>query len=171
MKTDFRAERRDLYAPSAAEFSVVDVPPFLFAMADGRGDPNVSRDYGEAVELLYAVSYAAKFLSKAEIGRDYVVGPLEGLWDAQRLSAFADRSKSEWSWTMMIRQPDWLTPELFARALAKASTKRPGAAAVRLEAFTEGLSVQILLRWLSGSSQRHLCCVGGEPLPQPAGSV
>lgn len=144
MKTDFRTERRDLYAPSAAQFSVVEVPPFRFAMVDGRGDPNVSPEYADAVASLYAVSYAAKFASKAETGDDYVVGPLEGLWDAERRAAFLDRSKGEWRWTMMIRQPDWLTAELFARAVAKASAKRPGVSAVRLETFTEGLSVQIL---------------------------
>jgi hypothetical protein len=144
MTTDFRAERRDLYAPSAAAFSVVDVPRFLFAMVDGRGDPNTSAEYAEAVESLYAVSYAAKFASKAEMGRDHVVGPLEGLWDAERRSAFLDRSKGEWRWTMMIRQPDGLPADLFARAVAKASSKHPGAEAVRLEAFAEGPSVQIL---------------------------
>ena len=144
MKSDFRAERRDLYSPKAGDFSVVDVPEFLFAMVDGHGDPNTSPDYARAVESLYSVSYAAKFASKAELDRDYVVGPLEGLWDAERMEAFLDRSKGEWSWTMMIRQPDWITPELFERAVAKAVKKQPAAEAVRLEAYAEGLSVQIL---------------------------
>ncbi len=45
---------------------------------------------------------------------------------------------------MMIRQPDALPPDLFARAVAKAAARRPGATAVRLETFAEGLSVQIL---------------------------
>src|SRR5687767_5942525 len=79
VKIDFRTERRDLYAPSAKDFSVVDVPPMRFAMVDGHGDPNISPDYAGAVEGLYSVSFAAKFASKAELGRDYVVGPLEGL--------------------------------------------------------------------------------------------
>jgi hypothetical protein len=34
VKTDFRTERRDLYAPSAKEFNVVDVPELLFVMVD-----------------------------------------------------------------------------------------------------------------------------------------
>ncbi|MFC0678524.1 GyrI-like domain-containing protein [Lysobacter korlensis] len=144
MKTDFRTERPDLYSPKADGFSVVDVPPFRFAMIDGRGDPNTSPEYAAAVEALYSVSYAAKFASKAELHRDCVVGPLEGLWDAERMASFLDRSKSEWRWTMMIRQPDWIPPELWEHAIAKAAKKRPGVANVRLETFTEGLSVQIL---------------------------
>jgi hypothetical protein len=144
VKLDFRTERRDLYAPSAKDFSVVDVPAMLFAMVDGHGDPNTSPDYARAVESLYAVSYAAEFASKGELDRDYVVGPLEGLWDAERMGAFVDRSKDEWSWTMMIRQPDWVTSELFEQAVAKSAKKRPGVEVVRLETYAEGLSVQIL---------------------------
>ena len=144
VKIDFRAERRDLYAPSAKDFSVVEVPEFRFAMIDGQGDPNISPDYVRAVEALYSVSYAAKFASKAELDRDYVVPPLEGLWDAERRAAFLDRSKDEWTWTMMIRQPDWLTEEVWERAVAKAAAKRPGVEDVRLESYAEGLSVQIL---------------------------
>src|SRR3712207_5627521 len=113
-------------------------------MIDGRGDPNTGPDYAAAVESLYSVSYAAKFASKAELDRDYFVGPLEGLWDAERRESFIDRSKGEWSWTMMIRQPDWITAEMFERAVAKAVKKQPAAEKVRLETYDEGLSVQIL---------------------------
>jgi hypothetical protein len=72
-KTDFKAERKDLYAPASKEFSVVDVPAFDFAMIDGRGDPNTSPAYADAVEALYSISYALKFGSKRELGKDYVV--------------------------------------------------------------------------------------------------
>lgn len=144
-KTDFRAERKDLYAPTAKDFSIVDVPAFDFAMIDGHGDPNTSTEYANAVEALYSVSYAAKFASKLELGRDYVVGPLEGLWTAVDPSAFTSRSKGDWSWTMMIRQPDWLTGQIRDLAVAKASTKNlPALELLRFEALAEGLSVQIL---------------------------
>jgi len=144
-KIDFRAERKDLYSPTAKDFSVVDVPVFHFAMIEGHGDPNTSPEYASAVEALYSVSYAAKFASKLELGRDYVVGPLEGLWSADDLSAFTSRSKSDWSWTMMIRQPDWITGQIRDLAVAKASTKTlPALELLRFESFAEGLSVQIL---------------------------
>lgn len=144
-KTDFRVERKDLYSPSAGEFSVVDVPPFDFAMIDGSGDPNTSPAYADAVQALYTVSFAVKFASKSELGKDYVVGPLEGLWRTDDPSAFATASKADWSWTMMIRQPDWITAELRELAQAKVAGKKlPGLELLRFETIAEGLSVQIL---------------------------
>lgn len=144
-KTDFRAERKDLYSPGTKDFAVVEVPAFTFAAVDGEGDPNTSSGYAEAVEALYSVSYAAKFVSKASLGRDYVVGPLEGLWDAERRESFIDRSKDEWSWTMMIRQPDWITDDVRHQAIAKTAKKGPPALErLRFETFEEGLSVQIM---------------------------
>jgi hypothetical protein len=144
-KTDFRAERKDLYSPTAKDFSVVDVPVFHFAMISGHGDPNTSPEYASAVQALYSVPYAAKIASKLELGRDYVVGPLEGLWTADDPSAFTSRSKSDWSWTMMIRQPDWITGQIRDLAVAKASKKGLRALdSLQFETLAEGLSVQIL---------------------------
>jgi hypothetical protein len=78
-KKDFRKELKHLYEPSARDFSVVDVPPMRYLMIDGSGNPNSSKEYKEAIEALYAVSYTLKFASKKEFGKDYVVPPLEGL--------------------------------------------------------------------------------------------
>jgi hypothetical protein len=139
-KIDFRTERKDLYAPTT-EFDVVEVPRFEFFAVSGRGDPNTSEEYADAVAALYAVSYAAKFASKRVFDRDYVVAPLEGLWPMEARSS----PKSEWSWTMLLRQPDWLTAEVREHALEAARTKQLAAAdRVRFEVITEGLSVQIL---------------------------
>jgi len=144
-KTDFKIERRDLYRPGKSDFVVVDVPEFSFLMVDGKGDPNTSASYAEAVAALYSLSYAAKFASKAELGRDYVVGPLEGLWDSDRMGSFIDRSKNEWRWTMMIRQPEWITDDIRAAATEKASTKgTAGLDRVRSATLREGLCAQIM---------------------------
>jgi hypothetical protein len=43
---------------------LVEMPELAFLMIDGHGDPNVSIEYREAVEGLYAVSYAVKFAIK-----------------------------------------------------------------------------------------------------------
>ncbi len=123
-KTDFKAERKDLYAPASKEFSVVDVPAFDFAMIDGRGDPNTSPAYADAVEALYSISYALKFGSKRELGKDYVVAPLEGLWHGESTSAFTCASKSEWTWTMMVRRPHWLSADMRDQARAKVAEKK-----------------------------------------------
>jgi len=143
-KVDFRAQQKDLYAPGSATFSVVDVPGFEFFAVEGHGDPNSSADYADAVAALYAVSYAAKFASKRVLERDYVVPPLEGLWTSPPAS-FLDRRKSDWSWTMLIRQPGWLTEEVRAQAVEVARSKQPAAAgSLRFVELTEGTCVQIL---------------------------
>ncbi|GAA1789136.1 GyrI-like domain-containing protein [Agromyces lapidis] len=134
------------YTAAHGAFDLVEVPPLRYAMVDGEGDPNTAPEYTAAVEALYAVSYAAKFQSKRELERDYVVGPLEGLWSAADPSVFVTREKSAWSWTMMIWQPDWLTPGMQQAALAKALAKAPAVARLRFETLTEGLCVQTLHR-------------------------
>jgi len=132
------------YTAPRDRFELVEVPPLRYAMIDGRGDPNTAPEYVAAVEALYAVAYAAKFALKRELGRDHVVGPLEGLWTADDPAAFVTREKSAWSWTMMIWQPDWLTPHVFDAAVAKAAAKAPAATGLRLETLDEGLCVQTL---------------------------
>jgi hypothetical protein len=146
-KVDFKRELKHLYRPSARAFVVVDVPPMQFLMIDGHGDPNTAREYQEALEALYAVAYKLKFMSKVELGRDYVVPPLEGLWWAADMETFSTkRDKSAWDWTMMIMQPEWIAPRHFEDALEQARKQKDPAALVklRLETYHEGLSVQIL---------------------------
>jgi hypothetical protein len=143
--TDLKAERKDLYAPKAGVFAEVVVPPMTYLAIDGSGDPNVSEDYADAVTALFAASYAAKFLSKRELGRDYVVLPLEGLWWAEDLAVFRSRDKGSWSWRMMIRQPDWVGEVLLDEAGSTA--ERKGALAARLlrqQVLDEGRCVQTL---------------------------
>ncbi len=146
-KIDFKKERRHLYQPSAKEFVMVDVPPMNFLMIDGHGDPNTAQEYKDAVEALYAVAFRIKFISKNEVGRDYVVPPLEGLWGAEDMETFTiGRDKSAWDWTMMIMQPEWVTLEMFQEALKQVEKKKnlPALPKLRLERYHEGLSVQIL---------------------------
>lgn len=121
------------------------MPPLHYLQMDGAGDPNTAEAYKIGVAWLYSVSYAMKFAAKAELGRDYVVGPLEALWWADDMSTFLTRKKSDWQWTIMILQPDFVTSALFVRAVDKAS-KKLGAppASLRLETYHEGLSVQTL---------------------------
>ena len=126
-KVDFKRELRQLYGASR-EPRLVDVPVLNYLMIDGHGDPNTAVEYRDAVEALYAISYAAKFLVKgAPDGVDYGVLPLEGLWWTADMSRFSAEDKSAWDWTMMIMQPDVVTAEIFEQALAKTAKKRrPG---------------------------------------------
>lgn len=143
---DIKRERRDLYSGRVGRFDMVEVPPMRFAVADGHGDPNTSQDYRRALEALYATSYAVRAAARAELGRVHTVGPLEGLWYAQDPGAFTARDKAAWSWTMMIWQPDWITPDLLSAALEKVTTTRgPDARErVRFAEHVEGTAVQTL---------------------------
>ena len=142
---DIKKERKDLYAPKPGNFEFVDVPEMGFLMVVGHGDPNTSSAYREAVEALYATSYAVRAVAKTRLGRVHTVGPLEGLWSAQDMEVFRTRDKSAWDWTMMIAQPEWITVEVVDLGLAAAQKKRlPALGLVRFERYVEGRSVQIL---------------------------
>lgn len=145
-KVDFKKTLGSYHA-SAGVFRVLDVPRMQYLMVDGHGDPNTSPQYAEAVESLYPVAYRLKFASKDDLGRDYVVPPLEGLWWAEDMSTFTTaRDKTRWDWTMMLMVPDWIDPAMFSAAVAEVGAK--GAPSrledVRLEPLTEGRCVQTL---------------------------
>ncbi len=149
-KLDLKRELKHLYAPSAKQVSVVDVPTLSYLTVDGQGDPNEAPAYAQAVEALFSLSYAIKFAVKKSLGQDYAVMPLEGLWWSDDLAVFTsgDRSqgRSLWRWRMMVLQPDLVTEELF-RAVSRdlAERKRlPALKLVELTAFSEGSSAQVL---------------------------
>ncbi len=142
---DVKRELRQLYAPKNTDWALVDVPAQQFIAVDGRGDPNTSTEYANAVEALYSVAYAIKFASKRE-GRDLVVGPLEGLWWADEPEVFTARAKDSWHWRMLISQPGWITEEAIAEAKRLTAAKKdlPAIADVRREVLHEGISAQVL---------------------------
>lgn len=145
-KVDFK-KTLDGYQAVHGQFRVIDTPEMRYLMIDGHGDPNTSPAYTQALQALYPVAYALKFASKRELGRDYVVPPLEGLWWADDMEAFtAARDKSQWDWTMMLMVPEWIDEAMFHVAVdvvrAKGATERLDD--VRIEILVEGLCVQTL---------------------------
>jgi hypothetical protein len=139
----------DAYRARRGSFRIVDIPEMQFLMVDGRGDPNTSPAYTQAIEALYPVAYALKFASKVDLGRDYVVPPLEGLWTADDMAAYTSAvDRSQWRWTLMIMTPDWLDDDAFAAAVERTRTKAKDAPArldaVRLASLAEGRCVQTL---------------------------
>jgi hypothetical protein len=146
-KRDLRKELRHLYAPSAREVAQVEVPAMSFLTLDGEGDPNGSQAYADAVEALFALSYAIKFAVKQGAqGFDYGVMPLEGLWWSDDMASFTTGDRSRWRWTMMIMQPDVVTRDLVARITPAVAVKKelPALARVSLETYEEGLAAQVL---------------------------
>jgi hypothetical protein len=146
-KLDLKKQLRHLYQASAKEAAMVEVPPMTYLMVDGQGDPNTVPAYAEAVELLFTVSYAVKFMvKKAPSGVDYGVLPLEGLWWADDMARFSTSDRSAWLWTMMIAQPPFVSRDLIEQAMVEVRLKKHPKAMERLrvETFTEGRCAQIL---------------------------
>lgn len=145
-KLDLRKELKCLYSPSHREVTLVRVPKFNFAMIDGQGDPNVSRDFQEAIQALYSVSYTLKFMFKLERKIDYPVMALEGLWWTEGTKTFDVTRRDSWKWNLMILQPKIVKREVFKEAVKRAREKKDQSALdkVRFESFQEGMCVQIM---------------------------
>ena len=146
-KIDFKKELKDLYKASPKKAEIVDVPQMKFLMIDGKGDPNTSQEFQDAVEALYSLSYTLKFMvKKGELEIDYGVMPLEGLWWVDDISQFSIENKEAWKWTLMIMQPDYVTTELFNEAVEQVKKKKDPVALpkVKFESFSEGKAAQIM---------------------------
>lgn len=156
MAYDFKRAFRDLYQPKAKP-ELVDVPAMTFAAVAGSGDPNEEGGrYQRALGLLYAFSYTVKMSKRGtwqpEGYFDYVVPPLEGLWwaGAGAFDGASIADKGALSWVSLIRQPDFVTPNVLDRVRADVAKKKPelaealDAGELRLVRFAEGPCVQML---------------------------
>lgn len=149
-KVDYKKEYKDLYMPKA-EPCLIDVPEMCFIMVDGKGNPNEEGgEYKQAVELLYGLTYTIK-MSKMGSNKpkgyfEYVVPPLEGLWWLKDEEDTDFKAKEKYCWTSMIRQPEFVTSEVFEWACGELAVKKPGlnTAKARLQVFKEGLCVQMM---------------------------
>ncbi len=146
-KIDYKKELKYLYNPSPKKPEIVDVLKMNFLMIDGKGDPNTSQEFKNAVEALFSVSYTFKFMiKKGKPGIDYGVMPLEGLWWVRDMSKFSIEKKDEWLWTAMIMQPEMVAKELTIEAMKTVKKKKnlPAIGKLRFESFWEGKSAQIM---------------------------
>ena len=146
-KIDYKKELKHLYRPSAKKVEAVDVPRMNFLMIDGKGDPNTSQEFKDAIGVLYPLSYTLKFMiKKGGVGVDYGVLPLEGLWWTDDMSSFNVENKNSWQWTLMIMQPELVTEEMVQEANDQVMKKKNPVSLplVRFESFEEGKVAQIL---------------------------
>jgi hypothetical protein len=164
-KLDYKKDFKNLYLPPA-EPVLVNVPPALYAVVDGQGNPNDSPVFQAAIEALYSISYGIKMSPKKGIQPkgyyQYTVFPLEGLWDMSpnpgaleavkvRESAEVDRprpllDKDRFVWRLMIRQPDFVTQDFFdiVKDFSAKKKEAPDLSSVKLETIADGLSVQMM---------------------------
>ncbi len=145
-KSDFKKSIKSYSAPRG-EFEIIEVPPLQYLMIDGHGDPNDSPAFKTAITTLYPLAYKLKFMSKQTLGKDYTVMPLEALWWADDMASFTTaRDKSQWDFTLMIMQPDWITGDMVTAAKQAVLAKNPelNVAKVRFETVNEGTAAQTL---------------------------
>ena len=145
-KIDYKKEFKHLYRSSAKKVEVVEVSKMNFLMIDGDGGPN-HPTFQNAIEVLFPLSYTLKFMiKKSDIGIDYGVLPLEGLWWADDMSSFIKDKKDDWKWTLMIMQPELVKKEMVVKAIEEVRKKKNPVALplVRFESFSEGKVAQIM---------------------------
>lgn len=128
MPFDYKKEYKEWYLPPKKP-GIVTVPAMNFLAVRGQGNPNEEGGaYQQAVGLLYAVAYTIKMSKlgshKLDGYFDYVVPPLEGLWQQDGVQGMDYTRKEALQWIALIRLPEFVTRESFAWAIAEAEAKK-----------------------------------------------
>lgn len=151
LKHEWRKKEKSLYLPKE-KAELIEVPAFKFLMLSGKGNPNTEA-FSKRVEVLYKLSYAVRMMPKKgytpEGYYEYTVYPLEGVWDLTDEGKQSEQfDKDELVYTIMIRQPDFVTPEVIELALDSVRKKKenPLLDEVTFATIEEGLSVQMMHR-------------------------
>lgn len=152
MKHEWRKKEKATYIPSVKP-EIIQIPEYQFVSLSGEGNPN-TKIFEDHIVALYSVSYAIKMgLKKAEQKPanyyDWTVYPLEGVWDISDIAKqnyTGTLNKDELVFELMIRQPDFITDELFTEMLdvAKEKKKFKLLDKVQFKKITEGKCVQAL---------------------------
>ena len=146
-KLDYKKAYKELYLPKQKP-TIITVPAIPFVMIAGQGDPN-SEEFALVTAALYSFSYGVKMSYKdTDVPAGYyhyIVFPLEGVWDLVDHTKSATE-KSNFKYNIMIRQPDFLTEELFLQILAKMKKKKPNCYFDQMgfSTISEGLCCQML---------------------------
>jgi hypothetical protein len=144
LKVNLLDEWSYLYNAVPYEYRVIDVPPMNFLMIDGAGDPDLDSGFKKSVEAIASLSYALKFAVRQQQHIDYAVMPLEVLWWGDDIRVSNYRMGAGSRWTVMIMQPDYVTPSLVSSVLSRIinQKKLPPLSKARIETYCEGVAVQ-----------------------------
>ena len=146
VKHEWRKYEKELYCPKQQAVQIT-VPSMKFLVLDGVGNPNHAA-FADDIETLYSLSYGIKMLPKKGVTPDgyfdYTVYPLEALW--KQIEHTEQFDKNNLQYRVMIRQPDFVTPDVLEAAIINVSKKKslPRFKDVRLESIEDGDCVQIL---------------------------
>lgn len=153
MKHEWKKHECGLYGVKVKP-QIVTVPRQNFIMIKGVGNPN-NEDFSERVGALYSLAYPIKMRFKSMCKNDkeqralyeysdYTVYPLEGVWTTSNFGDLLD--KDCFQYTIMIRQPDYITKEMFETALEVVEKKKPHPLLKEIvfDTMEDGKSVQML---------------------------
>jgi len=125
MKYEWKKSEKYLYGVKQKP-QFIEVPTAYYIMIKGEGNPN-EIDFSNRVSALYSLAYGIKMLfknmKKEELEySDFTVFPLEGIWEKSDDEEF---DKSKLKYTIMIKQPYFITKEIFELAFEKVKKKKP----------------------------------------------
>lgn len=153
MKLEWKRQERELYGIKDKP-QLLTVPCQHYIMIAGAGDPN-GEEFSERVGVLYSLAYSIKIRFKKTCATyeafrrqyeydDYTVYPLEGVWMSSNPDDPLD--KASYQYTIMIRQPDFITREMFDTAYHVTAKKKPHPLLTEVEFGTvkDGKCIQIL---------------------------
>jgi hypothetical protein len=141
-KQVWRKQEKELYLPKPVP-SLVTIPKMKYFTISGVGNPN-DKEFSDKVGVLYYLSYGIKTLPKYTTPPkdyyDYTVYPLEGIWSGD------PTNKDSFKYKIMIRQPDFVTNEIFSEVIAMKKKQKPDIYIdnVLFETITDGKCVQML---------------------------
>ncbi|MCC3866997.1 GyrI-like domain-containing protein [Terrisporobacter mayombei] len=151
MKHEWRKKEKQYYLPKTKP-EIANIEKFKFIQIKGSGNPN-SEEFSEKVGALYSIAYAIKMMPKKGITPDgyfdYTVYPLEGIWgldeEGEKKDVF---DKNNLVYNIMIRQPDFVTKEVFDLAVDMTKKKKFNKYLDEIEFgnIYEGMCVQMMHR-------------------------
>ncbi|AQR89794.1 hypothetical protein CLOBY_15530 [Clostridium saccharobutylicum] len=149
LKFEWKKQEKNLYLPKEKP-NLITVPQQNFFMISGKGNPN-DEEFSEKIGILYSLAYAVRMMPKQGYTPDgyfeYTVYPLEGIWNLTEEGKQSNTlNKEELLYTIMIRQPDFVTQEVVNNAFENVRKKKnhPLLDYVNFETMEEGLSVQMM---------------------------
>lgn len=151
MKYDWKKQDKQFYLPkNKPEF--ITIPKFSFFSISGEGNPNDSF-FGDYISVLYTLSYAAKMSSRKGLSPegyfDFTVFPLEGVWDINDAAKRQKKEvldKNDLVFSLMIRQPEFVSEEFFRQIVEKLRLKKAHSLLenVKFEQVEEGKCIQMM---------------------------
>ena len=147
MKHEWKKQEKELYGVKTKP-CVIDIPAWKYIILSGSGNPN-DEIFSDKVAALFSMAYKIKMAYKAFAPKsneitDYTVYPLEGIWSMASAKGYL--VKEELQYRIMIRQPDFITREMFDNSLEAVKSKKynPYLTDVSFETICDGRCIQVL---------------------------